>query len=48
MPIKEIAEKLRYNNSQNFIRSFRKLENVSPGKYREQERGTQSREITSW
>jgi YesN/AraC family two-component response regulator len=47
MPIKEIAEKLRYNNSQNFIRSFRKLENVSPGKYREQERGTQSREIIS-
>lgn len=35
MPIKEIAEKLRYNNSQNFIRSFRKLEGVSPGKYRE-------------
>ena len=26
MPIKDIAEKLSYNNSQNFIRSFRKLE----------------------
>lgn len=35
MPIKDIAEKLCYNNSQNFIRSFRKLEGVSPGKYRE-------------
>jgi YesN/AraC family two-component response regulator len=39
MPVKEIAERLRYNNSQNFIRTFRKMENISPGKYREQERG---------
>ncbi|WP_282938603.1 helix-turn-helix domain-containing protein [Paenibacillus sp. RC67] len=35
MPIKEIAERLRYNNSQNFIRSFRKTECYSPGKFRE-------------
>ncbi len=35
MPIKEIAERLRYNNSQNFIRSFRKTEGCSPGKFRE-------------
>jgi AraC-like DNA-binding protein len=35
MPIKDMAERLRYNNPQNFIRSFRKLEGLSPGKYRE-------------
>jgi YesN/AraC family two-component response regulator len=35
MPIGEIAEKLRYNNSQNFIRYFKKLEGVTPGQYRE-------------
>lgn len=34
MPIKEIAEKLTYNNPQNFIRSFRKLEGMTPGQYR--------------
>ncbi len=34
MPIKDIAEKLSYNNSQNFIRSFRKLEGMTPGQYR--------------
>ncbi|MBM0065559.1 AraC family transcriptional regulator [Alkalicoccobacillus gibsonii] len=33
-PVKEIAEKLQYNNSQNFIRSFKKLEGVTPGQYR--------------
>jgi AraC-like DNA-binding protein len=38
MTIKEMAEKLGYINSQNFIRSFRKLENVTPGQYREQNR----------
>lgn len=36
MPIREIAEKLRYNNSQNFIRYFKKLEGLTPGRYREQ------------
>jgi Response regulator containing CheY-like receiver domain and AraC-type DNA-binding domain len=35
MSVKEISEKLRYNNAQNFIRSFRKMEGVTPGKYRE-------------
>lgn len=34
-PIKDIAARLRYNNSQNFIRSFRKLEGITPGQYRE-------------
>lgn len=34
MPIKEIAERLTYNNPQNFIRSFRKLEGMTPGQYR--------------
>jgi AraC-like DNA-binding protein len=34
MPIKEIAEKLTYNNPQNFIRSFRKQEDMTPGQYR--------------
>ncbi|MCM3786000.1 helix-turn-helix domain-containing protein [Neobacillus mesonae] len=36
MSIKDIATKLRYNNSQNFIRSFRKIEGITPGQYREQ------------
>lgn len=35
MPIKDIASKLRYNNSQNFIRSFRKQEDMTPGQYRD-------------
>ncbi|TDQ42933.1 AraC family transcriptional regulator [Aureibacillus halotolerans] len=35
MPIREIAEKLRYGNSQNFIRSFKKKEGMTPGKYRD-------------
>ncbi|WP_456276438.1 helix-turn-helix domain-containing protein [Bacillus sp. AK128] len=35
MSVKEISEKLKYNNSQNFIRSFRKSEGTTPGKYRE-------------
>ncbi|MNP75607.1 Transcriptional activator NphR [compost metagenome] len=34
MPIKDIAERLGYQNSQNFIRSFRKKEHVTPGAYR--------------
>jgi YesN/AraC family two-component response regulator len=34
MTIKDIAAKLRYNNSQNFIRSFRKQEGITPGQYR--------------
>lgn len=35
MTIKEIAAKLCYNNPQNFIRSFRKHEGMTPGQYRE-------------
>lgn len=35
MSVREISELLRYNNSQNFIRSFRKQEGITPGKYRE-------------
>ncbi|MEK3724529.1 helix-turn-helix domain-containing protein [Paenibacillus sp. FSL H8-0034] len=34
MPIAEIAGKLRYQNSQNFIRQFRKMEGVTPGQFR--------------
>ncbi|WP_211746185.1 AraC family transcriptional regulator [Paenibacillus sp. Marseille-Q4541] len=34
MTIKDIAERLRYQNSQNFIRSFRKKEHITPGAYR--------------
>ncbi|MFC0558282.1 helix-turn-helix domain-containing protein [Halalkalibacter alkalisediminis] len=35
MTIKEIAENLKYKNSQNFIRSFKKQEEMTPGQYRE-------------
>ncbi|MBS4207842.1 helix-turn-helix domain-containing protein [Bacillus sp. FJAT-50079] len=35
MSVKEISEKLNYKNPQNFIRSFRKSEGTTPGKYRE-------------
>ncbi|OBZ10128.1 hypothetical protein A7975_22475 [Bacillus sp. FJAT-26390] len=38
LPIKDIAAKLRYNNPQNFIRSFRKQEGITPGQYREKKR----------
>ncbi|WP_171654685.1 helix-turn-helix domain-containing protein [Paenibacillus foliorum] len=36
MKIHEIAQKLKYNNAQNFIRNFRKMEGVTPGQYRAQ------------
>lgn len=36
MAVKDIAEKLKYKNSQNFIRSFKKLEGITPGNYRQQ------------
>ncbi|WP_083676111.1 helix-turn-helix domain-containing protein [Paenibacillus sp. FSL H8-0548] len=39
MPIKDIAAKLCYNNPQNFIRSFRKQEGITPGQYRYKKRG---------
>lgn len=35
LKIAEIAERLRYNNSQNFIRYFRKQEGMTPGQYRQ-------------
>ncbi|MCU6792752.1 AraC family transcriptional regulator [Paenibacillus sp. WQ 127069] len=35
MRIADIADKLRYSNSQNFTRQFRKQEGTSPGEYRE-------------
>ncbi|NOV01725.1 helix-turn-helix domain-containing protein [Paenibacillus planticolens] len=38
LPIKDISSKLRYNNSQNFIRSFRKQEGITPGQYRDKQK----------
>jgi two-component system, response regulator YesN len=35
MRIGDIAERLSYTNPQNFIRFFRKMENMTPGQYRE-------------
>ncbi|MEC5339855.1 helix-turn-helix domain-containing protein [Enterococcus casseliflavus] len=34
MTIKEIAANLQYTNSQNFIRFFKKKEQMTPGEYR--------------
>jgi two-component system response regulator YesN len=39
MPIKEITERLRYTNTQNFSRVFKQITGVPPGKYRIQLRG---------
>ncbi|WP_028550319.1 helix-turn-helix transcriptional regulator [Paenibacillus sp. UNC451MF] len=43
--VQEIAEKLRFSNSQNFIRYFRKMEGMTPKQYRDYEakRGSLSR-----
>ncbi|CAG9620947.1 helix-turn-helix domain-containing protein [Sutcliffiella rhizosphaerae] len=38
MSVREISEKLKYTNSQNFIRSFKKIEGTTPGKYRDLKR----------
>ncbi|MDQ0171917.1 helix-turn-helix domain-containing protein [Paenibacillus tundrae] len=38
LTVKDIAARLRYNNPQNFIRSFRKWEGITPGQYRERKR----------
>ena len=35
LTVSEIASKLNYTNSQNFIRFFSKLEGITPGKYRQ-------------
>jgi two-component system response regulator YesN len=40
MKVSEIAEKLRYQNSQNFIRYFRKMEDMTPGDYRKKYQAT--------
>ncbi|MFD2116617.1 helix-turn-helix domain-containing protein [Paenibacillus yanchengensis] len=37
--VSEVATKLGFINAQNFIRAFRKMENITPGKYREQQAG---------
>lgn len=34
LPVKDIAERLTYNNPQNFIRYFRRLEGTTPGQFR--------------
>jgi len=34
MKIGDIADRLAYTNPQNFIRFFRKMENMTPGQYR--------------
>lgn len=34
LSVKDISERLRYQNPQNFIRNFRKREQVTPGEYR--------------
>ncbi|WP_223701489.1 helix-turn-helix domain-containing protein [Sutcliffiella deserti] len=36
--VREISERLKYTNSQNFIRSFKKVEGITPGKYRDLKR----------
>lgn len=36
--VADIAERLRYQNSQNFIRYFRKMEGMTPGQYRKKHR----------
>ena len=36
--VMEIASRLRYNNAQNFIRSFKKQTGTTPGNYREMHR----------
>lgn len=35
LSVREISERLQYNNSQNFIRSFQKIEGTTPGRYRD-------------
>lgn len=36
LTVKEIAERLKYSNSQNFIRSFKKRESTTPGRFRQE------------
>ncbi|MFK7696020.1 helix-turn-helix domain-containing protein [Paenibacillus sp. HJGM_3] len=39
MPIKDIAERLQYTNTQNFSRAFKQCTGKSPGQYRDWSRG---------
>ncbi|WP_339237659.1 helix-turn-helix domain-containing protein [Paenibacillus sp. FSL R5-0517] len=41
LTVKDIAARLRYNNPQNFIRSFRKWEGITPGQYRERKQNAE-------
>ncbi|MNW64183.1 Melibiose operon regulatory protein [compost metagenome] len=41
LTVKDIAARLRYNNPQNFIRSFRKYEGITPGQYRERKQNAE-------
>lgn len=36
LTVKEIAKYLKYSNSQNFIRSFKKRESITPGRFRQE------------
>lgn len=36
LTVKEIADRLKYSNSQNFIRSFKRRESTTPGRYRQE------------
>lgn len=45
LTIAEIAQKLRYANSQNFIRSFKNAEGATPGEYRKLYRSFKSKTI---
>lgn len=40
LTVKEIAERLKYSNSQNFIRSFKKRESITPGRFRQEHKVT--------
>jgi YesN/AraC family two-component response regulator len=38
LKISDISEKLKYRNPENFIRSFKKVEGITPGQYRDKSR----------
>lgn len=44
LKISDIAERLKYNNAQNFIRYFRRWEGMTPGQYRELHHDGQDRQ----
>ncbi len=45
MPIKDIAERLQYTNTQNFSRAFKQCTGKSPGQYRESARSSNQSEM---